>query len=143
MASHSSILTWRIPCTEEPGGPQSTGSQKVGQATNKTTEQLPPPHLMANTALCSLTIYHVRCLLYLFRYQREIQLKEILKSSLSTQSVDSTSTIFREIFLLFIHFPYFILLLCFIWITPVVPNCSVEISAPIWALPIHPLLPSK
>ena len=25
MATHSSILAWRIPWTEEPGGPQSTG----------------------------------------------------------------------------------------------------------------------
>ena len=30
MATHSSILAWRIPWTEEPGGLQSTGSQKVG-----------------------------------------------------------------------------------------------------------------
>ena len=29
-AIHSSILAWRIPWTEEPGGLQSTGSQKVG-----------------------------------------------------------------------------------------------------------------
>ena len=29
MASHSSILAWRIPRTEEPGGLQSTGSQRV------------------------------------------------------------------------------------------------------------------
>ena len=29
MASHSSILAWRIPWTEEPGGLQSTGSQTV------------------------------------------------------------------------------------------------------------------
>ena len=29
MASHSSILAWRIPWTEEPGGPQSTGSHGV------------------------------------------------------------------------------------------------------------------
>ena len=27
MATHSSILAWRIPSTEEPGGLQSTGSQ--------------------------------------------------------------------------------------------------------------------
>ena len=27
MATHSSILAWRIPWTEEPGGLQSTGSQ--------------------------------------------------------------------------------------------------------------------
>ena len=29
MASHSSILAWRTPGTEEPGGLQSTGSQSV------------------------------------------------------------------------------------------------------------------
>ena len=29
MATHSIILTWRIPRTEESGGLQSTGSQKV------------------------------------------------------------------------------------------------------------------
>ena len=29
MATHSSILAWEIPWTEEPGGLQSTGSQKV------------------------------------------------------------------------------------------------------------------
>ena len=30
MATHSSILAWRIPWIEEPGGLQSTGSQRVG-----------------------------------------------------------------------------------------------------------------
>ena len=30
MATHSSILAWRIPRTEESGGPQSMRSQKVG-----------------------------------------------------------------------------------------------------------------
>ena len=30
MATHSSILAWKIPWTEEPGGLQSLGSQKVG-----------------------------------------------------------------------------------------------------------------
>ena len=29
MATYSSILAWRIPRTEEPGGPQSIGSQIV------------------------------------------------------------------------------------------------------------------
>ena len=28
MATHSSILAWEIPWTEEPGGPRSMGSQK-------------------------------------------------------------------------------------------------------------------
>ena len=31
MANHSSILAWRILCTEEPGGLQSMGLQIVGQ----------------------------------------------------------------------------------------------------------------
>ena len=29
MAAHSSVLAWRIPWTEEPGGLQSMGSQRV------------------------------------------------------------------------------------------------------------------
>ena len=31
MATHSSILAWRIPWTEEPGWLHSMGSQQVGQ----------------------------------------------------------------------------------------------------------------
>ena len=30
MATHSSILAWEIPWTEESGGPQSIGLQRVG-----------------------------------------------------------------------------------------------------------------
>ena len=30
MATHSSILAWRIPWTEEPGRLESMGSQRVG-----------------------------------------------------------------------------------------------------------------
>ena len=39
MAVHSSILAWRIPWTEEPGGLQSTGSQKsqIGLSESRTT----------------------------------------------------------------------------------------------------------
>ena len=29
MATHSSILAWRVPWTEEPGGLQSMGSQRI------------------------------------------------------------------------------------------------------------------
>ena len=41
MATHSSILTWRIPWTEEPGGLQSMGLQRVGHdwATQHSTAQ--------------------------------------------------------------------------------------------------------
>ena len=31
LATHSSVLAWKIPWTEEPGGLQSMGLQKVGQ----------------------------------------------------------------------------------------------------------------
>ena len=34
MATHSSILAWEIPWTEEPGGLQSTGSQSQTQLSN-------------------------------------------------------------------------------------------------------------
>ena len=42
MATHSSILAREIPWTEEPGGLQSTGSQRVGQdlGTKTTTNNL-------------------------------------------------------------------------------------------------------
>ena len=32
MATHSSVLAWRSPRTEEPGGLQSMGSQRAGHA---------------------------------------------------------------------------------------------------------------
>ena len=37
MATHSRILAWRIPCTEKPGGLQSTGTQRVGGDTKSRT----------------------------------------------------------------------------------------------------------
>ena len=37
MATHSSVLAWEIPWTEEPGGLQSTASQRVGH--NLATKQ--------------------------------------------------------------------------------------------------------
>jgi len=41
MATHSSILAWRIPWTEEPSGLQSMGSQRVGH--DLATKPPPPP----------------------------------------------------------------------------------------------------
>ena len=34
MAAHSNMLAWEIPWTEEPGGLQSMGSQRVGHDLN-------------------------------------------------------------------------------------------------------------
>jgi len=43
MATHSSILAWRIPRTEEPGGLQSMGSHRVGNdlSTEHTAQKHP------------------------------------------------------------------------------------------------------
>ena len=38
MATHSSILAWGIPRTEEPGGLQSTGSQRVRHDSARSTQ---------------------------------------------------------------------------------------------------------
>ena len=35
MATHSSVLAWRIPWTEEPGGLQSMGSQRIEHDSTK------------------------------------------------------------------------------------------------------------
>ena len=40
MATHSSILAWRIPRTEEPGGLQSMGLQRVGCDSRDSTHSL-------------------------------------------------------------------------------------------------------
>ena len=50
MATHSSILAWRILWTEEPGRLQSTGSQRVGH--NWTTSPLPPPPSRIRNSNC-------------------------------------------------------------------------------------------
>ena len=43
MATYSSILAWRIPGTEEPGGLQSLGySRKESEATKRGSMQAPP-----------------------------------------------------------------------------------------------------
>ena len=42
MATHSSVLAWRIPWTEVPGGLQSMGSQRVGH--DSATEH---PHMQS------------------------------------------------------------------------------------------------
>ena len=44
MATHSSILTWRIPWTEEPGGLQSMGSQEVGGMKQLSSRETPALH---------------------------------------------------------------------------------------------------
>ena len=42
VATHFSILSWRIPWTEESGGLQSMGSQRVGHDGNNLAHTLKP-----------------------------------------------------------------------------------------------------
>ena len=49
MATHSSILAWKIPWTEEPGGLQSMGSQKSQTQLN----DYPPTYLPAKGSAVS------------------------------------------------------------------------------------------
>ena len=49
MATHSSILTWEIPWTEEPGGLQSMGSQRVRN--NWATDPIPWYYSLVQTYL--------------------------------------------------------------------------------------------
>ena len=46
MATHCSILAWRIPRTEEPVGLQSVGSQKSQTCLNKTTHFYKLPQIL-------------------------------------------------------------------------------------------------
>ena len=52
--NHSSILAWRIPWTEEPGGLQSMGLQRVG---HDSVTKLPPPHIIQ--MLPSLPVFNI------------------------------------------------------------------------------------
>ena len=61
-ATHSSILAWRIPWTEEPGGLQSIGSQ------SRTRLQRPSIHAHMHQISCrQLDIY--------LKFKRRIQVK--------------------------------------------------------------------
>ena len=42
--THSSILAWRIPWTEEPGGLQPVGSQRTGH--ERSRHPAPPPQIL-------------------------------------------------------------------------------------------------
>ena len=50
MVTHSSILAWRIPGTEVPGGLQSKGSQRAGHDWSDFSTQAPKTH--AHTRTC-------------------------------------------------------------------------------------------
>ena len=71
MATHSSILAWEIPWTEEPGRLQSVGSQRVRH--NVETEQQTKSK-KNNKAVCIHThkptlLHSSKCLMKIFHFQ--------------------------------------------------------------------------
>ena len=54
MATHSSILAWKIPWAEKPGGLQSMGSKRVG-----TTEQLTLTYLLGKLFIISRNFFNL------------------------------------------------------------------------------------
>jgi len=66
MATHSSILAWRIPWTEEPGGLQSTGSQRLSNFTSlhfcvSYLDMVQSSLCHTNLFFCPLGSYKQRC----------------------------------------------------------------------------------
>ena len=65
MATHSSILSWRIPWTEEPGGPQFMGSQE-----SDTTEATAPYTILF--VICTYHYHYFLNILHIGNMQSEI-----------------------------------------------------------------------
>jgi len=65
MATHSSVLAWRIPWTEEPGGLQSTGLQRVrhNRATKHSTAHVYIHTYIPNLLYSSLDGHLLPCIL--------------------------------------------------------------------------------
>ena len=59
MATHSSILAWRIPCTEEPGGLWFIISQTVGCDWSNGTHKYIITKLKMGSPCCLLFCFHV------------------------------------------------------------------------------------
>ena len=64
MATHSSILAWRIPWTEEPGGLQSTGCKKSDMIEQLTLSLFSFKNLCLNLP-CSVEYFYVQTSLFL------------------------------------------------------------------------------
>ena len=62
MAAHSSILAWKIPWTEEPGGPQSMGTSQTRQMQLSTCYVPGTPVLNPwYSAWCTMGTRHISC----------------------------------------------------------------------------------
>ena len=78
MAIHSSILVWRIPWTEEPGGLQSMGSQRVRQdlMTEHTHRYISLSRNIKNISTRDYFIYIPK--LYIFKWLQTLSFSNLL-----------------------------------------------------------------
>ena len=60
MATHPSILAWRIPCTEEPGRLQSIGLQRVRLNSNNTITNNKEYILIMYNEIYILTVFVIK-----------------------------------------------------------------------------------
>ena len=135
MATHSSIFTWQIPCTEDPGGLPSMGSQRVGHdwATNTSSffcrsfhTALPPsamhPDGLDLQALGSTYHFRKLALLHLFLPPgNERWLLQVSLHSFPPYQGSLTSSVLKIIiFLHSVHFSLFPGKGCFqsLWLIP-------------------------
>ena len=127
MASHSSTLVWRIPQTEEPGGLQSTASQRVGNNSahthtdqNSETITLSINHLFTCkvitvllTTFLTLYVTHCKLFVYDWRFMPLNPHHLILPSSLSSPTLLAVTSLlsmsmnrFSLCFILLLDFTY-------------------------------------
>ena len=59
MATHSSVLAWRIPWTEEPGGLPSMGSHRVGHDRSDLAVAVAVAASQGNVDKCNVLSYYV------------------------------------------------------------------------------------
>ena len=78
MATHSSVLAWRIPGTHEPGGLPSMGSHRVGH----NWSDLPPAAAAINNK--SVTKTNILICRFSTRYVKLVTLRRQLRNSLGS-----------------------------------------------------------
>ena len=72
MATHSNILAWKIPWTEEPGTLQSIGSQELD------TDYLIPPNMFTFYVLFRTELVRFNSYLFLFTFKYYLAASQIL-----------------------------------------------------------------
>ena len=90
MATHSSIPAWKIPWTEEPGGLQSTRSQRVGHDWVTEHANFSPVFFFFFALMCYFCLFNILTLLFLLIYEKIYTIIISLKRSFLMTAFSST-----------------------------------------------------